>query len=163
MTACRGSTPERTEQTPRETETSLVPAPIAIEWTDADLEESAERNAYGSKPEAILARSADGYLVFTPATPQDHIATTFTQLQSYDGDRSLELVLDVRTPGGETCVANLQDRAFNILLAAPCRNAGEQRATVKVPKTVTGVRLYFQSASREPVKLPARVRLTEHR
>lgn len=163
MAACRGSGPERQEQTQREPEGSQSSAPIAIEWTDADLEKSAERNAYGSKPEALLARSADGVLVFTPHTPQDHVATTFTELQSYDGDRTLELVLDAQTAGGDACVANLQDQAFNMIVTAPCRNAGEQRVTVKVPKTVTGVRLYFQSASREPVRLPARVRVTEHR
>ena len=164
ISACRGTSPERQDETPREAEASQPSALLlAIEWTDGDLEKSAERNAYGSKAEAILARSADGALVLTPQTSQDHVATAFTPLQSYDGERSLELFLDVRTAGGDACVANLQDQAFNMILAVPCRNAGEQRATVNVPKTVSSVRLYFQSASREPIRLPARVRLTEHR
>jgi hypothetical protein len=159
IAACGRSTSRQEGQS----ETKDSPGPLAIEWTDADLEKDGSRIGYGSKPEAILARDADGALVFTPETPQDHLATPFTSLQAYDGSRSLELVIDSKAPGGDACVANLQDQAFNVLTTVPCRTAGEQRATATVGPAVTGVRVYFLSAKREPLRLPARMRLTERR
>src|SRR5688500_5640017 len=92
---------------------------LTVEWTDSDLETNASRIGYGSDPPAILKRDTGGPLVFTPQTAQDHIATPFTELSAYDGMRSLELVLDVQSPGGEACVAHLQDQAFNVLTKVP--------------------------------------------
>ncbi len=138
-------------------------APLSVEWTDADLEKDASRIGYGPAPKEILARGADSTLVFTPQTPQDHIATNFTTLPSYSGERSLDLTLDVKVPGGETCLAFLQDQGYNVLGTVPCKAAGEQKSSVKVPANVTGVRVYFLSPAREPLRLPARVHLTEHR
>lgn len=161
MASCRGATSDTEEQaTAKNLQAS---GPIALEWTDADLEKDASRIGYGSKPEAIVARDAAGALVFTPETPQDHVATQFTSLQTHDGRRSLELVLDVKTPGGDACVAHLQDQAFVVLATVPCRAAGEQRVTANLGSAVTGIRVYFQSAKLEPLRLPARMRLTEHR
>jgi hypothetical protein len=159
--SCGRSTPER-QDGQGDTKTPPTGA-LAIEWTDSDLEKDASRVGYGSKPEAILARDAGGALVFTPQTAEDHLATQFAPLQAYDGSRSLELVLDVKSPGGEACVATLQDQAFNVLATVPCRTTGEQRATAAVPSTVNSVRVYFLSAKLEPLHLPARMRLTEQR
>jgi hypothetical protein len=50
-----------------------------------------------------------------------------------------------------------------VLTTVPCRAAGEQRATASVGPKVTGVRVYFLSAKLEPLRLPARMRLTERR
>lgn len=161
LASCSGA--DRQQQAQSDTNVPRPAGPIAIEWTDGDLEKSVDRIGYGQKPESILARQPDGPLVFTPQTAQDHIATQFTPLQTYDADRSLELLLDVKTPGGEGCVANLQDQAYNVLGTVPCRTTGEQRATIQVPRAVSGVRLYFQSANLEPLHLPARMRLTERR
>jgi hypothetical protein len=158
--SCGRSTADRQEG---QGETTDLRGPLTVEWTDADLEKDASRIGYGSKPEAMLARDAEGALVFTPQTPQDHLATQFTSLQGYDSTRSLELVIDAKSPGGDACVANLQDQAFNVLTTVPCRTAGEQRATASVGPAVTGVRVYFLSAKLEPLRLPARIRLTEHR
>jgi hypothetical protein len=162
IAACRGASSDG-QPTASETDAPPSSGPISVEWTDVDLEKNASRNGYGSKPDGILSRSAEGTLVFAPETAQDHIATPFTGLDAFDGDRSLELSVDTSTAGGESCVANLQDQAFNVLGTVPCRTAGEQHATVKVPAGVTGVRVYFLSASREPIRLPSRMRLTEHR
>jgi hypothetical protein len=144
-------------------ETKSPTGPLTVEWTAVDLEKNASRIGYGSKPDAMVTRDADGALVFTPQTAQDHVATEFASLQPYDGSRSLELVLDVASPGGDACVANLQDQAFNVLATVPCSAAGEQRATAAVPASVNGVRVYFLSAKLEPLRLPSRMRLTEHR
>jgi hypothetical protein len=161
VVSCERSTPERQEV---QGGTEAPPAgPLSIEWTDADLEKNASRIGYGSKPEALLTRDTGGALVFTPQTAEDHLATQFTSLQAYEGRRSLELVLDVKSPGGDACVANLQDQAFNVLATVPCRTVGEPRATAAVPSTVNGVRVYFLSTKLEPLRLPARMRLTEHR
>jgi hypothetical protein len=161
IASCGRSTSERPEG---EGETKNASAgALAIEWTDADLEKNASRFGYGSKPEAILARDSGGVLVFTPQTAQDHIATQFLSLRPHDGSRSLELVLDVKTPGGDACLATLQDQAFNALATVPCHTAGEQRATAAVPSTVTSVRVYFLSAKLEPLRLPARMQLTDRR
>jgi len=162
LASCRGATSD-TEQQGNGTNTPQASGPIAIEWTDADLEKDASRVGYGSKPEAMLARDAEGALVFTPKTPQDHLATPFTSLQTYQGRRSLELVLDVKSPGGDACVAHLQDLAFVVLATVPCRSAGEHRVTANLGSAVTGIRVYFLSANLEPVRLPARMRLTERR
>lgn len=160
IASCGRSASERQEG---DGETKAQPGPLAVEWTDGDLEKDASRIGYGSKPDAMLTRDAAGALVFTPQTAQDHVATQFTALAPSDRSRSLELVLDMKSPGGEACVANLQDQAFNVLATVPCRSTGEQRATAQVPQTVSGVRVYFVSASLEPLHLPARMRLTEHR
>lgn len=160
IAACGRSTAEREAQSDAEDRPA---GPLAIEWTDVDLEKDASRIGYGSKPEAVLARDAEGALVFTPQTPQDHLATPFTSLQTYEGRRSLELVLDVKAPGGEACVAHLQDQAFVVLATVPCRSAGEHRVTANLGSAVTGIRVYFLSAELEPVRLPARMRLTERR
>jgi hypothetical protein len=162
MAACRGATPD-TEQQTTPAQTSQASGPLAIEWTDADLEKDASRIGYGSKPEGMVARDAEGALVFTPQTPQDHLATPFTALQAYEGRRSLELVLDVKSPGGDACVAHLQDQAFVVLATVPCRSSGEHRVTANLGSASTGIRVYFLSAKLEPVRLPARMRLTERR
>jgi len=162
MTSCRGATSD-TEQQTTAAETPQANGPLAVDWTDADLEKDASRIGYGSKPEAMLARDAEGALVFTPQTPQDHVATQFTSLQIYDGSRSLELVLDVKAPGGDACVAHLQDQAFVVLATVPCRATGEQRVRANLGSATTGIRVYFQSAKLEPLRLPARMRLTERR
>ena len=160
--SCRGTTSD-TEQQAAPAKSAQSAGLLTVEWTDADLEKDASRIGYGSKPEAMLARDGEGALVFLPQTAQDHLATQFVELTPYDGGRSFELVLDVKFAGGEACAANLQDQAFNVLGTVPCRDAGEQRATAQVPSTVTGVRVYFLSAKLEPLRLPARMRLTEHR
>ena len=162
LASCRGATSD-TEQQGNATNTPQASGPLAIEWTDADLEKDASRIGYGSKPEATLARDAEGALVFMPQTPQDHLATPFTSLQTYQGSRSLELVLDVKWPGGDACVAHLQDQAFVVLATVPCRSAGEHRVTANLGSAVTGIRVYFLSANLEPLRLPARIRLTENR
>ena len=162
MASCGGATSE-SDQPGTAAKSAPATGPLAIEWTDADLEKDASRIGYGSKPEAMLARDAEGALVFTPETPRDHLATPFSSLQTYEGRRSLELVLDVKSPGGDACVAHLQDRAFVVLATVPCRSAGEHRVTANLGSAVTGIRVYFLSANLEPVRLPARMRLTERR
>jgi hypothetical protein len=162
IASCRGATSETEQQTTTPTAVEAS-GPLAIAWTDADLEKDASRIGYGSKPEAILARDAEGALVFTPQTPQDHVATPFTSLQTYEGRRSLELVLDVKADGGDACVGYLQDQAFVVLATVPCRSAGEHRVTANLGSAVTGIRVYFLSAKLEPVRLPARMQLTERR
>src|SRR5687767_6343936 len=161
IASCGRSASERQEQS--ETKDTPAAGPVAVEWTEADLEKDASRIGYGSKPEAMLARDADGALVFTPQTARDHLATQFTSLQAYDGSRSLELVLDVKSPGGDACVAHLQDQAFVVLATVPCRATGEQRVRANLGSATTGIRVYFQSAKLEPLRLPARMRLTERR
>jgi len=160
--ACRGGTSEQKEQASSAPET-LDPATLTVEWTDVDLEKSAERIGYGSKPDGMLARNHEGLLVFTPETDRDHVATRFTSLPAHEGERTLELVVESTSAGGAACLANLQDQAYNVLATVPCTSAGQQQASAKVPSSVTGVRVYFVSAKREPLRLPVRMRLTEHR
>jgi len=160
IAACGPSTSSRQES---QSETKDSPGPLAIEWTDTDLEKDASRVGYGSTPEAILTRDGEGALVFTPQTPQDHVATPFTSLQTYEGRRSLELVLDVKLPGGDACVAHLQDQAYVVLATVPCRSSGEHRVTANLGSASTGIRVYFLSAKLEPLRMPARMRLTERR
>ena len=161
--ACRGGTSEQKEQASSAPETLDPATPLTVEWTDADLEKSAERIGYGSKPDGMLARNGEGLLVFTPETDRDHVATRFTPLPAHEGERTLELVVEAKSPGGAACLANLQDQAFNVLATVPCAATGQQQASAKVPASVTGVRVYFLSAKREPLRLPVRMRLTEHR
>ena len=161
--ACGGSNSDQREQGPALTETAAPGPALSVEWTNADMEQATERIGYGSAPKGILARNAEGVLVFTPQTERDHIATRFTALPDHGGERTLELVLDMKSPGGEACTANLQDQAFNVLTTVPCKDAGEQRATAKVPAGVTRIRVYFQSPKRQPLHLPAGMRILEHR
>jgi hypothetical protein len=163
VSACGGGSSDRQEQAPSKTTEAQPASPLSIEWTEADLETNAARIGYGSKPAEIVARSADGALVFTPQTARDHVATAFTPVPAYAGDRSLEVLLDVKSPGGEGCLAHLQDQAYNELATVPCGNAGEQRATAKLPDSVTSVRVYFMSPDQKPLPLPARMQLIEHR
>jgi len=163
LSACRGSAPEKQQPASSEATPPTVSAPLAVEWTDSDLENHLARIGYGSKPKEILARNADKALVFTPETPRDHVATAFMELAPYKGERSLELSVDAKAPGGEACLAVLQDQAFNILTTVPCQTAGEQHAIAKVPSTVTTVRVYFPSGKLVPIRLPAHVRLSEQR
>jgi hypothetical protein len=161
IVSCTGA--DRPQQAQSDATVARRSESIAVEWSDADLEDDASRIGYGSNPEAMLARDVEGALVFMPQTPRDHLATQFIELAPHDGGRSLELVLDVKSPGGEACVANLQDQEFNVLGTVPCRSAGEQRATAHVPPTVTRVRVYFQSMQLERLPLPVRMRLNERR
>lgn len=117
---------------------------------------------YGPNPTATLQRKADA-LIFTPETERDHIAMPFTPMSSYTGSRSLELIVDAESPGGMSCAANLQDQGYHLLTMVPCAAAGEQRQMVAVKPDVTGTRVYFRSATREPIRLPHRIRLIEHR
>jgi len=160
--SCRGTTSEQKEDAGASGAPAAT-ASLSLDWTDADLEENVSQVGYGPKPKGILARGADGSLVFTPETPKDHVATNFMALQPYDGERSLDLVLDAKVPGGPTCEAFLQDQGYNVIGTVHCKTAGEQKGTAKVPGNVTGVRVYFLSATREPVRIPARIRLIEHR
>lgn len=160
--ACRNSTPEETPSSAA-TETTRTDLPLSLDWTDADLEKMAQRIGYGSNPSSVLARNAEGVLTFIPQTNRDHIATEFIELAKHDGDRSLELILDVRSPGGQSCEASLQDQAFNMLATVPCRDIGEHRATARLSDRVSSVRLYFESPRRERVQLPIRVQVVEHR
>ena len=134
-----------------------------LEWTDVDLEKNMSRIGYGSTPKNILTRGSDGGLVFTPETPQDHIATPFIELPAHSGDRSVDLSLDMTIAGGESCVANLQDQAYNVLATVPCQTAGKQQTTATVPASVQGVRVYFQSATKQAMRLPTHMRLSEQR
>ena len=161
IAACGGSNPE--ERKPEDT-TTAAPASTAlsVEWSDTDLETDTSRVGYGSNPKGILARK-DGALVFTPQTPRDHIASRFIELPTYSGSRELELVLDMKSAGGEACEAVIQDQNFNTVVVVPCRTAGEQKAAATVSPSVRTVRLYFPSPKQAPMLLPARVRLIEHR
>jgi hypothetical protein len=163
--ACGRSGPEEEKKAPAETAAPAptTSGPLTVEWTDSDLENHASRVGYGSAPKSTVARGKDGALIFTPQTPQDHLATNFIPLPAYAGDRSLDLSVQAQSPGGETCAANLQDQGFNILASVPCKAAGEQHMTVKVPRTVTGVRVYFISGTRAPIHLPVHMRLSEQR
>jgi len=169
VAACRDSAPadqgRQQEGAPPQTTSaqSQASAPLSIEWTDADLEKTASRVGYGSAPTAILQRKPGNALVFAPETAKDHIAMPFTPLPPYTGSRSLELIVDAESPGGQACAANLQDQAFNVLTTVPCTAIGEQRQTVAVAPGVASVRVYFLSASREPIQLPHRLRVIEHR
>lgn len=169
LVGCRDNTPveqgRQQEAAPPQNATpeSQASAPLMLEWTDADLEKIANRVGYGPKPTDILQRKSGNALVFTPETAKDHIAMPFTPLPPYTGARSLELIVDADSPGGQTCAANLQDQAFNVLATVPCTAAGEQRQTAAVASGVASVRVYFQSATREPVQLPHRLRVVEHR
>ena len=160
--ACRNTAPDEKSEAPAETPAAAPSGPLALEWSDQDFEKTAERIGYGPNPPGLLARSPEGALLFVPQTFRDHIATKFIPLSQHAGDRSLELVLDVKTPGGQACEGWIQDQAFNTLVTVPCRAAGEQKATTKVPESVSSVRVYFQSPKREQVQLPARIRLVEH-
>jgi hypothetical protein len=161
IAACGGSNPE--ERKPEDTTTTApASAALSMEWTDTDLETDTSRVGYGSNPKGILARK-DGVLVFTPQTPRDHIASRFIQLPAYTGSRELELVLDMKSAGGDACEAVVQDQDFKTVVVAPCSAAGEQKAAAKVAPDVRTVRLYFPSPKQAPMPLPARVRLVEHR
>src|SRR5262245_43723256 len=133
-----------------------------MEWTDTDIETDTSRIGYGSNPKGILARK-DGALVFTPQTPRDHIASRFIELPAYGGSRELELLVNVKTAGGDACEADVQDQDFNVLITVPCGTVGEQKATAKVKPSVRTVRLYFPSPKQAPMQLPSRVKLVEHR
>lgn len=161
LVACGGSNPEE-RQPDKAPELTTPSAGLTMEWTDTDLETDTSRVGYGSNPKGILARK-DGALVFTPQTPRDHIASRFIELPAYDGSRELELVLDVKTAGGDACQAAVQDQNFNTLLTVPCRSVGEQKASATVSPGVRTVRLYFQSPNQAQVQLPSRVTLVEHR
>ena len=163
VSACGGSPSQQHEQAPAAATEPQGTSPLSVEWTEADLEKTAARMGYGSKPAEIVARSADGGLVFTPQTARDHVATPFTPLPAYTGDRSLELVVDAKSAGGDGCLAHLQDQSFNQLATVACQSAGEQRATAKLTGTVTSVRIYFMSPDPKPLPLPARMPLIERR
>lgn len=163
MTSCGRSATEEEKKAPGELAAPALTGALSAEWTDADLERNTARVGYGSAPKSIVARGKDGALIFTPQTPQDHVATNFMSLAAYDGERSLDLSVQAQAPGGNTCAVILQDQGFNDLAMVPCRTAGEQHATVKVPRTITGVRIYFMSVTREPIRLPNHIRLSEQR
>jgi hypothetical protein len=160
--ACRNTTSDEKAPAPAVAEAPAPTGPVDLQWSDADLETMAERIGYGPNPPGLLVRSPEGGLLFVPQTVRDHIATKFIKLAPHSADRSLDLILDVKTPGGQACEGWIQDQAFNTLVTVPCRTAGEQKATAKVPESVSSVRVYFQSPKREQVQLPARVRLVEH-
>lgn len=165
--ACRGGTSEQPPVT--DAPAAVTPAveappsgPLSIQWTDADVEKMAQRIGYGSNPAELLARNADGGLLFVPQTDRDHIASQFFRLVPQNGEHSLELVLDAKSPGGFACEGSLQDQAFNTLVTVPCRTAGQHKASAKIPGSVTSVRIYFPSSNRQQVRLPAQVTVTEH-
>ena len=160
--ACRNTAPDEKPESPAETPAAAPSWPLALEWSDQEFEKTAERIGYGPNPPGLLARSPEGSLLFVPQTFRDHIATKFMPLAENTGDRSLELTLEVTAPGSAACEGWIQDQAFNTLMTVPCRAAGEQKATAKVPRSVTSVRVYFQSPKREQVQLPARITLVEH-
>ena len=159
--SCQGSPSERGEPASSDP-VSASPGQL-LEWTEVDFEKNMSRIGYGTTPKNILARGSDGGLVFTPETPQDHIATAFIDLPAHSGDRSLELSLDMTAAGGESCVANLQDQAYNVLATVPCQTMGKQQTTATVPASVKSVRVYFQSPARQPIRLPTHMRLSEQR
>ncbi len=161
--ACRNTTSDEKAEAPATAPATTVPSgPIAMEWSDAEFEKVAERIGYGPNPPELLKRSAEGGLLFVPQTFRDHIATKFIPLAPHSGERSLELILDVKAAGGQACEGWIQDQAFNTLATVSCRTPGEQKATAKVPESVSSVRVYFQSPKREQLQLPARVKLVEH-
>ena len=158
VSSCQGSPQEQAQN-----ESAGASSGPLGEWTDVDLEKNMSRIGYGATPKNILTRGSDGGLVFAPETPQDHIATPFIELRAQSGDRSLDLSVDMTVAGGESCVANLQDDAYNVIATVPCQTTGTQQATVKVPAPVKSVRVYFQSAARQPIRLPTHMRLSEQR
>ena len=160
-TACGDSSPDQKEQAPAAVATEPA-ASLPLEWTDMDLEKMAQRIGYGKNPSGLLRRSPDGALLFVPETKQDHIASGFIPVPADDGERSLELVLDVKTAGGPSCEGTLQDQAFNVLVVVPCRTTGEHKATAKIAASVSAVRLYFPSPKGEQIQLPTRVHVVEH-
>jgi hypothetical protein len=166
IAGCRGNAPEdrgrQPDTAPRTNRTAESVSTPLVDWTDGDLERVADRVGYGPKPTATLQRKG-GVLVFTPETAKDHVAMPFTPLPPYAGSRSLELIVDAESSGGMACAANLQDQGYHLLTTVPCATAGEQRHTVAVTPDVTGIRVYFQSAMREPIQLPRRIRVIEHR
>lgn len=168
LVSCGADAPTQDVQQQPETPAPANPAPapptepVALEWTDVDLEKAGP-NAYGPKPATLLRRNSDGILVFRPETADDHVALPFAPLPAYDGKRSLEAVLDLESPGGPTCLANVQDQAFKVIATVPCWGAGEQRKTIPLHSGVTGVRFTFQSPSPIPMKLPRRLQLIERR
>ena len=167
IAGCRGNAPAdrgRQQETapPEHTTAESVSAPLALDWTDADVEKVALRVGYGAKPSATLNGRQRRPGLY-PETEKDHIAMPFTPLPPFAGSHSLELIVDAGSPGGMTCAANLQDQGYHVLTTVPCATAGEQRQTVAVKPDVTGIRVYFQSATRLPIQLPHRIRVVEHR
>ena len=166
VASCSGATPaeKRSDPPPAPpTQSAASAPPLDLEWTDSDVEKNAAQVGYGAKRGPLLQRDAAGVLVFRPETSDDHVVLPFVDVPPYNGSRSLEVLLDVQTPGGPTCAANLQDQRYNVIAVVPCWTTGEQRRTVALAHDISTVRVLFQSLTREPVRLPARLRLIERR
>src|SRR5688572_3213230 len=92
VSSCQGQ-----ENTP--SGSASVSSGLLGEWTDVDLEKKMSRHGYGANPKEIMVRGSDGVLIYTPETPQDHVATAFIELPAHDGDRSLELSVNTTVAG----------------------------------------------------------------
>jgi hypothetical protein len=145
----------------RPIETKTAGAPI-VDWSDARLEASAKRLAYGGNHVSLLTRAPEGPLVFTPGTLEDHVATPFVSLEQAAGGRALSLAVEGHPAGRPGCAANLQDQNFNVLASVHCDAGGVRRKTVAVSARVAKVRVVFMAARLEPGCLPARVRVLDH-
>lgn len=141
-----------------------TPGRIVAEWTDARLEHSAQQITYGDTPSSLLKRGSTGHLLFTPQTAQDHVTIPFVPLEDAAAGRALELVMESHSPGEGYCTADLQDQSYNVLATLPCSGVGESKTVVGVRADVTKVRIVFQSSLQlEPVQLPLRIRIIDHK
>ena len=140
---------------------AALPGVTIAEWTT--LERSLEQNAYGDRQSSLLKRDGDGALVFTPQTPQDHVATPFVLLDGAAASRAIQVVATVNSTADAPCFACLQDQGLNILAPLRLDGAGERRTVVVVSPQVTHVRVMFRSPDREPQQLPTRICIIDHK
>ena len=142
-----------------------VSAPLALDWTDADVEKVGfEWDTVRSRRRHSKRKASDA-LVFTQKRRRITSRCRVPTLPPCAGSTlSVRIDCRCRVARGMTCAApTCRIRVIHLLspIALRCgwKNSGDGCGETDV----TGIRVYFQSAARQPISASARIRVVEHR
>jgi hypothetical protein len=138
---------------------ALESATTILDWTDDQLEQRAEQNAYGGISPSLLSRDGNGFLTFTPRTEQDHVAIPFVPLRPTAFGHAVQLRIDHRGPQGTGGTAILQDHMYRTL--ATVDTSGRTHHDICFSSSVDAVRVIFPARRLEAVVLPQRLQIID--
>lgn len=121
--------------------------------------EQLEKMIYAPRLDDVPATESRGELpLFRRTTARDHLATRFLALPTATAEgRTVQVIIEGNAGGRGSCVVQSSD--FRDLVTIPLGTAGTAYRRVPISGDTRAVRLYFISASDEPLSLPRRVRI----
>jgi hypothetical protein len=139
-----------------------LPGVVIKDWSRDTLAPLLLVYTYAAPRRDVIQRGAGGDLLFVPATPADHVATAFFPVPVSSEPRVLLVAAEPGASKNVNCVVSVQDQSLRLLDTVPCGDpsASMEDTIISLPADVTSVRIFFHSATQQPMVLPGRLRIS---